>query len=87
MKLSKMKYGWTKYGGARYGLVRHKGDWFCQCCGNEHPETLPAYMFSADNGANREFIRLCAICENIAKQNHIKDLKTLFKMARNHRDH
>lgn len=82
VNINKMKYGWTKYGGARHGLVKHRGEWTCQACAADHPDSLPAYMFNVDNGAFREFIRICAPCYKIAKVEKIKDLIKLIRRVR-----
>lgn len=80
--ISKMKFGWSKYGGARQGLVKQGGNWFCQACGAEQPDSLPAYMMCVDNGEYREFIRLCAVCENIVKKKNIKNFRILKKIVK-----
>ena len=75
-------FGWTKYGGARHGLVKQNGNWYCQACGKEHPDSMPAYMLCIDNGNYREFVRLCGNCENIVKTFKIinfKELKDIVK--------
>ena len=80
--LSKAKYGWSKYGGARHGLVKQGGQWYCQACGEEQPDNLPAYMMCIDNGGFREFIRLCSVCEHTVKKLDIKifqELKRILK--------
>lgn len=82
VKLSQMKYGWTKWGGPRHGLVKHRGKWSCQICSREHPDSMPAYMFNVDNGDFREFIRVCAICHNTAKKKKIKKLQVLIRTIR-----
>jgi len=75
--LGKQKYGWSKYGGARHGLVKHSGDWYCQVCGEHQPDSLPAYMFSIDGGDNREFVRLCSVCQNKIGNESISSFKKL----------
>lgn len=79
ISVTRAQYGWSKYGGARHGLVRHSGDWYCQACGKKQPDELPAYMFCLDVGEYREFIRLCASCQNIVKNKGIESLQELVK--------
>ena len=81
-RLSKARYGWTKYGGARQGLVKQNGNWYCQACGREHPDSMPAYMMCVDNGQFRDFVRLCAGCENLVKVFNIKDFDQLKEIVK-----
>jgi hypothetical protein len=82
--ISRMKFGWSKHGGARYGLMRQGGDWSCQCCGESQPAGMPAYMFPYDAENLREFLRICAVCENFYKEHksEIKDFYDLIEACR-----
>lgn len=84
VSITRMKYGWSKHGGARYGLVRQMGDWVCQSCGEDQPAEIPAYMYPFDIEGLREFVRICACCENTYKQNReiIKDIHHLIELCR-----
>lgn len=79
--INKAKYGWTKYGGARHGLVKQGGQWYCQACGKEQPDSLPAFMMCVDDGNLRSFIRLCAVCENVVKKKGITKFYVLKKIV------
>lgn len=66
VSLTKKMYGWTKYGGARKGLVSEELDeWYCTLCGSHNLKHLPAYFMPEDD-SQREYMRLCTRCKNVA---------------------
>lgn len=80
-ELDKLKYGWSKHGGPNHGLVKQNltEDWTCQSCAGVQAKNLPSYMFEF---ADREFIRICAVCQSQKLSHDIILLEDLIKHCR-----
>jgi len=73
-------YGWSKHGGRNFGLVMEElNEWYCQVCQEKQTKDLPAYYIPVDED-EREFVRVCSKCKNIAEQNNICYLPDLLKL-------
>ena len=75
-------YGWTKYGGGRKGTVQEELDeWTCQSCGAKHTKELPYYFLPMDD-LEREFVKVCSVCKNVALRTHSTEYYSLIKITR-----
>lgn len=80
IKISRLKYGWSKWGGGNHGLVKEELDtWYCQSCAEEQKKGLPSYMIES---ATREFMRVCAKCKHRMVENNLRSYWKLLGLLR-----
>ena len=71
--INKAKYGWSKWGSNNNGLVDEEitEEWNCQACGEMQTDELPPFMYEV---SDREYIRICSVCQNKTIIDHIEPL-------------
>lgn len=82
---------WTKYGGSESGLLRSQRfnayldpTWFCQCCREENPMSLPGFMIRDEQSG--EFAKICSKCFFQARQVNYSYRYIRMNVLANHRD-
>lgn len=78
-------YSWSKWGGSNLGLVQENktDEWNCQACSEPQTSELPSYMFEF---IEKEFIRICSVCQSLKLLKHIETLSELIDTARRKRE-
>lgn len=74
-----LKHSWSKYGGVNLGLQTRTPEWTCQICGEKQPEVVDPFVFPI---SDREFLRICAKCENKRIKHNIRTYEILIIMCR-----
>lgn len=61
IRLEHLKNSWSKWGGGGIGIDKRTPEWCCQICGDQQPEAVDPFIFPLND---REFLRICAKCQN-----------------------
>jgi len=75
-----LKHSWTKWGkNINLGLQIRTPEWVCQICGEKQPEVVDPFIFPI---SDREYLRICAKCENKRIKHEIKTFEVLIMICR-----
>lgn len=74
-----LKHSWTKHGPINLGLQGRVPEWTCQVCGKIQPKVIDPFVFPI---SDREYLRICGICENKRIRHEIKTFEILIMVCR-----
>lgn len=81
ISLKNLKKSWSKWGNLKLGFQKRTPEWICQVCGDLQPEALDPFLFPM---SDREFLRICAKCENKHIVYEITTHEVLIMICRKH---
>jgi len=86
IEIKNLRKSWSKYGSIKLGIEEMSNKWFCQVCQDEQPLGIEPFLFPM---SDREYLRICPLCENIKRNNEIVTYESLIIIRRkqNKSDH
>jgi len=80
IKIKNLKHSFTKWDkNPNVGLTERTPEWVCQVCGDMQPEAIDPFVLPI---TDREFLRICSLCERIRFENSITTFEILIEIRR-----